>query len=382
MATMTARDIPDSYPEVSFCETDTAKIVNVLIAGYETITKRTLYPADPVRVFILWAADIISQERELINYSARMNIPRYAAGDFLDALAEIFYNVHRLPPEPATCLLRFELSIAREDNYMIPQAIQVTVDGEIIFRTTETIIFPAGQNYVEVPAVCLTAGTVGNGFVPGQINKMVDEQFLYFEDVYNVTESGGGTERESDNDFYNRMRQSMEGYSTAGPEGGYVYYGMSASSAISDIMPDSPTPGVADIRVMLHNGELPGEEILKKVEEKLNGKDIRPMCDLVRVAAPETVPFHIDLTYYISEEKNAATAEIIQNMDTAIQNYVAWQTEKMGRDINPSYFHGLLMQTGIKRVEIREPQFMRLERKCVAILDGSPQAINGGIEDE
>ena len=54
----------------------------------------------------------------------------------------------------------------------------------------------------------------------------------------------------------------------------------------------------------------------------------------------------------------------------------------MGRDINPSYFHGLLMQTGIKRAEIREPQFMKLEKKCVAILDGEPQAVNGGTEDE
>ena len=182
MAITTARNIPDSYPEVTFCETDTAKIVNVLIMGYETITKRTLYPADPVRIFILWVADIISQERELINYSARMNIPRYAVGVFLDALAEIFYNVHRMPPEPATCVLRFELSVAQEENYTIPQAIQVTVDGEIIFRTTGPIMFPAGQDHVEVPAVCLTAGTVGNGFVPGQINKMVDEQFLYFKD--------------------------------------------------------------------------------------------------------------------------------------------------------------------------------------------------------
>lgn len=382
MAITTARNIPDSYPEVTFCETDTAKIVNMLIMGYEAITKRTLYPADPVRIFILWVADIISQERELINYSARMNIPRYAVGIFLDALAEIFYNVHRLQPEPATCVLRFELSVAQEENYTIPQAIQVTVDGEIIFRTTETILFPAGQDYVEVPAVCLTAGTVGNGFVPGQINKMVDEQFLYFKDVYNVTESEGGTDQESDNDFYNRMRESTESYSTAGSEGSYIYYGKTVSSAISDIMPDSPTPGVADIRVMLRDGKLPGEEILKKVEEKLSAKDIRPMCDFVQVAAPETVPFQIDISYYIPKEKNVATAEIIQNVDTAVQNYIAWQTEKMGRDINPSYFYGLLMQTGIKRAEIREPQFMKLEKKCVAILDGEPQAVNGGMEDE
>lgn len=376
------RSIPNEYPEVTFCETDTTKIVNALIAGYETITGRTLYPADPVRIFILWVADIISQERELINYSARMNIPRYAVEGFLDALAEIFYNVYRLQEEAATTVLRFELSKPLEENYTIPNTIQVTVDGEIIFKTTETLMFPAGQTFVEVPAVCLTKGIIGNGFMPGQINKMVDEQFLFFKQVTNITESKGGAEKESDTDFYNRMRESMEGYSTAGPKGGYIYYGKSVSSAISDIVPDSPTPGVADIRVMLHNGELPGKEIIDKVKEKLSAKDIRPMCDCVLVSAPDTVPFCIDFTYYISEQKEVATNEIIQNVNTAMQNYISWQTEKMGRDINPSELHGLLMQTGIKRVEIRQPQFKKVINKSVAILEGEPKAENGGTEDE
>jgi len=354
----------------------------MLITGYEAITGTTLYPADPVRVFILWVADIISQERELINYSARMNIPRYAVEDFLDAIAEIFYNTYRLPAEPATTVLRFEISKVLEENYTIPKAIQVTVDGEIVFRTIETIMFPAGKAYVDVPAVCLANGTAGNGFIPGQICKMVDEQFLYFRDVYNITESEGGTEKESDIDFYNRMRESMEGYSTAGPKGGYIFHGKTASSAISDIMPSSPEPGVADIRVMLHNGELPGAEIINKVKEKLSEKDIRPMCDFVQVSAPDTERFEIDFTYFISEQKKAATSEIVSNVDTATQNYITWQTEKMGRDINPSELHGLLMQTGVKRVEIRKPQFTRIPESSVAILDGTPTAVNGGFEDE
>ena len=48
-----------SYPDISFVETDTETIANALIRGYETFTGRTLYPADPARLFILWVADII-----------------------------------------------------------------------------------------------------------------------------------------------------------------------------------------------------------------------------------------------------------------------------------------------------------------------------------
>ena len=48
-----------SYPDISFVETDTEAIVNALIQSYEKFTGRTLYPADPARLFILWVAEII-----------------------------------------------------------------------------------------------------------------------------------------------------------------------------------------------------------------------------------------------------------------------------------------------------------------------------------
>ena len=58
-----------SYPDISFVETDTEAIVNALIQSYEKFTGRTLYPADPARLFILWVADIIVQERVNIDLS-------------------------------------------------------------------------------------------------------------------------------------------------------------------------------------------------------------------------------------------------------------------------------------------------------------------------
>ena len=56
------RNIPSNLPEVEFVDTNTEALVNKLIAGYEEITGRTLYPADPVRAFILWLASVRSEE--------------------------------------------------------------------------------------------------------------------------------------------------------------------------------------------------------------------------------------------------------------------------------------------------------------------------------
>ncbi|MEG2513943.1 MAG: hypothetical protein RSA92_01285, partial [Bacteroidaceae bacterium] len=78
------------YPKVTFVETDPEILINSLIAAYELMTSRTLYPASPERLFILWVADAIIQQRILIDESAKQNVPRYAKGVYLDSIAEIF----------------------------------------------------------------------------------------------------------------------------------------------------------------------------------------------------------------------------------------------------------------------------------------------------
>lgn len=381
MANTTQRNIPSNLPEVEFVDTDTEALVNKLIAGYEEITGRTLYPSDPVRAFILWLASIIIQERVQINESAKQNLPRYAVGENLDSLSEIFHNTYRLEPTAATTILGFRIATTLDEKYVIADELEVTVDGNINFVTTEPLIFSAGEDYTEVKAVCTTAGTIGNGFAAGQINRLISDEFLYFKEVSNVTETAGGSELENDNEFYNRLRESEESYTTAGPKGSYTYHAKSVSSQISDVSAESPTPGNVDVRIMLYGGEMPSEELIKRVQERLNENDIRPLTDNVSVAAPEIIEFDIQATYYIPSEKTAATKEIKQAVELATENYILWQTSKMGRDINPSYFSAMLMESGIKRVEITAPIFTEIPKGSVAVIRNCNVTF-GGMEDE
>lgn len=204
------------YPDISFVDTDAAGIENALIQSYELFTGRTLYPADPARLFVLWVADIIIQERVNIDFSAKQNLPRYAEGEYLDSLAEIFKDAYRLEAKRAKTTLKFTLSVTLETATIIPAGTRATADGEIMFQTLEALTILAGSKSGTVTAECLTAGEIGNGFVPGQINQLVDI-FPYWESVQNVSESDGGADEESDAAFYDRMRESMETFSTAGP---------------------------------------------------------------------------------------------------------------------------------------------------------------------
>ena len=369
-----------NYPNISFVETDTEKLVNSLIQSYEMFTGRTLYPADPARLFILWIADIIVQERVNIDFSAKQNLPRYAEGEYLDSLAELFKDAFRLEPEKARTKLRFTLSIPLEVATIIPAGTRATVDGEIVFATLSAMTIPAGEASGEVAAECLTAGKIGNGFVPGQINQLIDI-FPYFGTVENVSESDGGADEESDAAFYQRMRESVETFSTAGPLGAYEYYAKSASSLISDVRANSPSPGTVEVRVLLQGGMLPGEEILKEVSDILNADTVRPLTDHVTVAAPETVSYDIDFTYYTQEGGPLSDETVAENVTSAVAQFKEWQTAKMGRDVNPSYLVSMLMQAGVKRVEIRSPAFVAVAENKVAQI-GETAIVNGGMESE
>lgn len=369
-----------TFPDITFVDADTAVIADEMIRGYEEQTGRSLYPADPVRVLLNYAAAAISQERTIINDNARMNMPRFARGEYLDSLCEIFRDVSRLQAQPAQCTVKFTLSEARPDDIIVPSGTRVTPDGTLMFATTEDIVIAAGNMSGTVKAVCETPGTVGNGFLAGQIKSCVD-LFPYFGAVTNTDTSGGGSDTESDTALYERMQESVEAYTTAGPAGAYKYHAKSASALISDVTASSPSAGVVDIRVLLEGGELPGDELLGIVSAALNDDRIRPLTDQVTVSAPTAKTFDVDLTYYVGSDSGMSLTSAAEAVDKAVEEYISWQTAKIGRDINPSYLIQLVMQTGVKRVEVTSPVYAKLSDTEAAQV-GTKTISSGGYENE
>lgn len=376
------------YPDIKFLETDTEIIESNMIALYEYMMKEEygredykMQPASPERVFIAWCAAIIIQQRILIEETAKKNVPRYAEGEYLDSLAELFKDIERLPATPAVATFRCYISAVQKQSVIVPKGTRITFDGEITFETVEELEIPAGQTYGDVSGKCQTAGIVGNNLAVGQVKEIVDV-YEYYLKVENITKTSGGAEKEEDESYYNRMRESMESFSTAGPTNGYIYHAKSVSSAVSDVAATSPEPGVVDVRILLQNGEQPSPEVLRNIEEALNASDVRPLTDTVTVSEPEEVPFEIDVTFYIERNSQTSSSIIESDARAAVENYILWQTSKMGRDINPSYLVQLMMGAGIKRVEVRKPQFKAVAETHVArIKRDTMQVLNGGVEN-
>lgn len=376
-----------TYPDIKFLETDTETIENSLIALYEYMMKEygredyRVYPASPERVFIAWIAAVVVQQRILIEETAKKNVPRYAEGEYLDSLAELFKDIERLPATPAVATFRCYISAAQPQSVIVKKGTRITFDGEITFETTEELEIKAGETYGDVPGKCQTPGIVGNNLAAGQVKEIVDV-YDYYLRVENTNATAGGAEQEDDASYYERMRESMESFSTAGPINSYIYHAKSVSAAVADVAATSPEPGCVDVRVLLQGGQQPSEAVLNEVRDKLNADDVRPLTDTVTVSKPDEDPFEIDATFYIERGTDISTSTIEAQARAAAEKYIEWQTGKMGRDINPSYLVQMLMEAGVKRVEVRKPTFQVVEETHVARINrDTMQLLNGGLEN-
>lgn len=454
--------------EWQFVETDAASLISQLVSVYEVMAGQGVNPASPEMLMLRWATVAIIQERVLNNYTGNQNLASRALGENLDELGEFLYGVSRPAAQPATATERFTISEAQAFPILIPAGTRVTdSENELYFATKEDAYIAAGDTYIDVAVECQTPGAIGNGYVVGQLNQIVDI-FDYYTSCTNTTESADGNDEATDDEYYDRMIASLDGYSCAGAAGGYVYHAMKVSTEIADVkaivprrtvkatkdvwthgtakaafmgapsllqdtlkvytaqggtlaaLGDDYTLATSDdglltisikstgilaslssiyveadyleagkvyLYVLMNDGTPATTETKNAVLAACNADEARPMTDVVEVHDPETVSYDITLTYYIPSNATTSSTDIQAAVQSAVDDYKAWQSEMLGRDINPSHLISLLMQTGIKRVELTAPSFTVLQ-------DGSGHTVpqiascgtvtitNGGFENE
>ncbi|MFX3635462.1 MAG: baseplate J/gp47 family protein [Candidatus Pristimantibacillus sp.] len=373
----------NNLPDINLVQVDADEIISNIIATYEALSGRKLFPADPIRLFLLSIANVIVQQQALMNDAARSNLLRYARGNVLDHIAALTETT-RLDALAARTTVRFTLAAPQLSAVTIPIGTRTTPGNNLFFATTEIAEFPAGDLSVMVASECTTPGEIGNGYLVGQVNVLVDP-IPFVAEVNNTTVSSGGTNTESDDGFRNRIHSAPSSFSVAGPSDAYEYWARSANPLISDVMVNSPVACEVDVYVLLTNGELPSTEIIEQVDAVVNDRRIRPLTDKVTVLGPTVVNYEIELEYWI-DSSNAIDALTIQAaVDQAINDYILWQKVKIGRNINPSEITRVIMNAGAKRVSIVTPAYTVLDNTQIAIIaDESTDVIvtYGGIEND
>lgn len=376
-----------NLPDVSFIDGATVEdIRREMVADYEAFMAQatgrplTLDRASPHRMELYAAAAQIYHALQYIDRAGKQNLLKYSYSDFLDHLAA-FKGLTREPAAAATTTLRFTLSAARGAVTGIPVGTRAAVpDWSVYFETTKYMEIPAGEMTVDVPASCTVTGPVGDGLAVGKLSILVDP-IPYMASVSNITVTAGGAEIESDDHLAERVYLFPGSYSTAGPEANYKYHAKKYSVNVGDVVVVSEqAAGTVDIYFLMADGTTPPEEMITGLQNYLRDNNIRPMTDLVTVAAPEEIGYSVNLTYYINRSDSNRAVAIQEAVAAAVANFTAWQ-RTIGRDINPDKLRQLVMAAGAKRVEVTAPVHQIVGAKSVPVLEA--QAVQyGGLEDD
>lgn len=376
-----------NLPDISFVDDISyEKILNEMIADYEkkyqeaTGRKVVLRPGDKEHIHLRIEAGQYFQMYQILDNAAKMNLLKYSKGNFLRHLGA-FKKTFIQEPKPAVVTARFTLSEIRKDVIYIPQGTRITAGDGVYFATDDYAEVKAGDSFVDVDCTCETVGEVGNEYIVGQIETIVDP-VPYVSGVSNITKSDGGTGEESEDSFRERIFLAPSSYSVAGPADAYEYWVKQYNSAaIEDVKIYEPTEAVVDIRILLVGGALPSKTFCSGCLEYLRENPIIPLTDNDLVAAPDVVNYNLKAVYYIARSDLNNIKVIQESIEAAKETYLNWQRTKIGRDINPDALTEFVRAAGGKRVVITSPVFTPIPETSIA-MEKTVEFTYGGIEDD
>lgn len=158
---------------------------------------------------------------------------------------------------------------------------------------------------------------------------------------------------ESDDALRERALLAYEGLSVAGPRNSYVKHARDADGRVADASAISPAPCEAVITVLstIGDGTAPAD-LLAAVNAALNGEDVRPVGDLVRVQSAAITRYEIRATLFL--EQGPESEPILAAARTRAEAYRNLQ-RRIGRDVNRSAIIAALHVEGVTKVVLELP---------------------------
>ena len=355
----------DNFEEYEAIDSDAWEIKRDMINKFQELSGRSLTEASPETLIFSTVAYQLALLEEKYNDDIKQNYLRFARGERLDLKGEFYGNRgKRLIEQSAVATFRFYISSIQTTDTVIPKGSRIRYN-ELYFETDEEYKITKGNLSVDGKATCNTLGIIGNGIPVGQIKDMVDI-FPNYAKVENITESNSGTNEEADESYRERIREIPESFTTAGSSGAYAFWTKTASTNIIDVKVHSPSATNVDVYIWTDTGTV-SQELKEKVKAVLNEENVRPLTDNVNIKEPNKINYSIDFDYYIDKDNETLVNVIKSNVDKTVQEYVGWQKEKIGKDINPDELIKRLKIAGVKRVVLRNPVFQKLDFNQVAI---------------
>ena len=312
------------------------------------------------------AGELFRLEGEL-EWLGRQAFPQTAWGEELD-LHGAQRGLPRREAKQAAGVLTFSRYLPLDFDLVIPAGTVAASGGEeaVEYETTEEGTLTAGELTVDVPARAVAGGAQGNA-ASGYINTLVTP-VSGIDYVVNEAAFTGGEDREPDDSYRERIRMAPLAFSTAGPSGAYEYFALSADPSVGDVYVVRMSPGVVGIYVVKTGGVIPeaGDPVLQAVLDACDDKTRRPLTDSVQVMPAVASNTTISAQYWISAADQARASSIQSAVAQAVDEYKAWQTEQIGRAINPDELRKRMLNAGASRITLTAPVYTELDANEVA----------------
>ena len=175
-------------------------------------------------------------------------------------------------------------------------------------------------------------------------------------DLENIAATMSGVqklENESDERLRQRTQLAPEGFSTAGPDGAYIFHALSASNDVKSVSVKSPNPGEVLITILSQNGSgIASQNLINTVLNKLSEDDVRPLTDRVLVQSAEIINYSVEaiITVY-----SGPSSVVVEAEARAALNKFILERHAIGLVVAISGIHKALHVDGVKKVQLISP---------------------------
>lgn len=325
--------------ELHYITYDPDEIWNEMMSAYVEAGGDILYPGDEKEMLLRSVQAIIVQMFSGVDNALRMQTLRYATGEYLDIIGEL-----RGCERKKGTYAEFQVNITVNDSetqQILPAGTEMTIDGSIIFATTEDVILPISGS----ESVTVKAETVGKiTFAEEKELSLLNPVFKIRRIVMSSVPTGG-SEEETDDLYRERIR--VHGFSsvTAGPSQQYENIAKTVNRVL-DAKAINGGAGVVNVYLVVDGDPFVYLPVRLEVSDALNAYNVRPLTDSVVVNVGYKNTYTLNVKY--SGEGITTQNEVKK----AVDNYKEWQDNKLGRAFNPEMLVSMIYQAGATRVKI------------------------------
>ncbi len=249
--------------------------------------------------------------RNMFNQAIKEMLPHYSSKENLDNFVFGFYGGElRLSGVEPKATYEFELESVLSVDIIIPKGLELSDGVDQSSFVDENITISAGD--IKATGKVQLNSKVKSSSIKTEI---VISPFPYILTPKALEDFSGGSDVESDEDFFKRAILSLNRYSTAGGKDAYKFFAYSADERVFDVEVISPEPMKVDVIVLAHENE---SEVVANVNTALTGESkVQAFCDVVTVkaAAPKNITLNATIHLFDLLKQKEIIALINENFN-------------------------------------------------------------------